>query len=92
MIKTFKSKELEQLFKEGIARGISKNMEKRTKARLESIDSAVTVDNLRIPGYDLHELKGDRKGTWSIKVNKNWRITFGFEDGYAYDVNFEDYH
>jgi proteic killer suppression protein len=50
------------------------------------------VDDIKLPGYDLHELKGDRKGTWSIKVSGNWRITFKFEDGDAYDVNLEDYH
>jgi|GEM_PF-763695 Plasmid maintenance system killer protein len=42
--------------------------------------------------YDLHELKGDRQGTWSIKVSGNWRITFSFGDGEVYDVNLEDYH
>ncbi|MCC5629098.1 type II toxin-antitoxin system RelE/ParE family toxin [Nostoc sphaeroides CHAB 2801] len=56
------------------------------------IDSALIVEDIRLPGYDLHELKGDRKGTWSIKVSANWRITFKFEDGDAYDVNLEDYH
>lgn len=47
---------------------------------------------MRLPGYDLHELKGDGKGTWSIKVSGNRRITFRFEEGEAYDVDFEDYH
>ena len=42
--------------------------------------------------YKLHELKGDRKGVWSVTVRANWRITFRFEDGYALDVNLEDYH
>ncbi|MGI2904195.1 type II toxin-antitoxin system RelE/ParE family toxin [Tolypothrix sp. VBCCA 56010] len=56
------------------------------------MDSALILEDIRLPGYDLHELKGDRKGTWSIKVSANWRITFKFEDGDAYDVNLEDYH
>jgi proteic killer suppression protein len=50
------------------------------------------VDDIRLSGYDLHELKGDSKRTWAIKVSGNWRITFSFEDGDAYDVNLEDYH
>lgn len=50
------------------------------------------LEDIRLPGYDLHELKGDRQGTWSIKVSGNWRITFSFEDGEVYDVNLEDYH
>ena len=42
--------------------------------------------------YKLHELKGARKGFWSVTVRANWRITFRWEDGFALDVNFEDYH
>jgi hypothetical protein len=47
---------------------------------------------LRLPGFDLHQLKGDRRGTWSIKISGNWRLTFVFKDGDAYDVALEDYH
>lgn len=92
MIQTFKSKALERLFKEGNAKGIPKEFEKRTRARLEVIDTAIIIDDIRIPGYDLHELKGDRQGTWSIKVSGNWRITFTFQDNNAYDIDLEDYH
>ena len=45
-----------------------------------------------MPHFGLHELKGDRAGTWAVKVNKNWRLTFRFADGDASEVNFEDYH
>ena len=92
MIQTFKDKALEKLLKEGISKGIPKNLEKKIRIRLEVIDSALVIDDLRLPGYNLHELKGDRKGTWSIKVSRNWRITFRFEDGEVYDVALEDYH
>lgn len=92
MIQTFKNKSLENLFKENLNKGVPANLEKKIRIRLEVIDSALIVDDIRLPGYDLHELKGDRKGTWSIKVSGNWRITFKFEDGNAYDVNLEDYH
>jgi proteic killer suppression protein len=47
---------------------------------------------MNIPGWDLHELKGSRKGDWSVAVRKNWKITFQFENACAYDVNLEDYH
>ncbi len=50
------------------------------------------LEDIRLPGYDLNELKGDCQGTWSIKVSGNWRITFSFENGEVYDVNLEDYH
>jgi proteic killer suppression protein len=92
MIQTFTNKALGKLFKEGDAKGVPKELEKRIKVRLEVIDSATVIEDLRIPGYNLHELKGDRKGTWSIKVSGNWRITFRFEDGNVYDVELEDYH
>jgi proteic killer suppression protein len=92
MIQTFKNKSLENLFKENFNKGVPANLENKIRIRLEVIDSALIVEDIRLPGYDLHELKGDRKGTWSIKVSGNWRITFKFEDGDAYDVNLEDYH
>lgn len=92
MIQTFQNKALEKLLKENISKGIPKELEKKIRIRLEVIDSALIIDDIRLPGYDLHELRGDRKETWSIKISGNWRITFRFEDGEAYDVDFEDYH
>ena len=90
MIKSFKDKLLEKLFNGDILSTTSQ--QEKIRKRLEVIDSASKVENIRITGYDLHELKGNRKSTWSIKTNGNWRITFSFKDGHAYDVNHEDYH
>lgn len=92
MIQTFKNKALEKLFKENINKGVTPDIEKKIRIRLEVIDSALILEDMRLPGYELHKLKGDRKETWSIKVSANWRITFKFEDGNAYEVNLEDYH
>jgi toxin HigB-1 len=92
MIQKFQNKALENLFKEGVTKGIPKELEKRIRVRLEVIDSAIIINDIRLPGYNLHELKGDREGTWSIKVSGNWRITFTFKDNDAYDVDLEDYH
>jgi len=92
MIQTFRNKALERLLKENNTKGIPKELEKRIRVRLEVIDSATIIDDLRIPGYDLHQLKGDRRETWSIKVSGNWRITFKFKDNDAYDLDIEDYH
>ena len=92
MIQTFKNKALERLLKGNNAKGIPKELEKRIRVRLEVIDSATAIDDIRIPGYDLHQLKGDRRETWSIKVSGNWRITFKFKDNDAYDLDIEDYH
>jgi addiction module HigA family antidote len=47
---------------------------------------------MNLPGYRLHELSGDRAGTWSVTVSGNWRIAFRFENGNALDVDFVDYH
>ena len=90
MIKNFKNKLLEKLLN-GEIRATTKEHQKLQK-RLEHIDSASKIENLRLSGYDLHELQGNRKGVWSIKTTGNWRITFRFENGNAYDVNHEDYH
>lgn len=92
MIQTFRDKALERLLKEGNAKGVPKDLEKRIRRRLEVIDSATAIDDLKIPGYDLHQLKGDRRETWSIKVSGNWRITFTFRNNDAWDLNLEDYH
>ncbi len=92
MIQTFKNKALEKLLKETNKKGIPQNLEKKLKIRLEVIDAAEIIEDIRLPGYDLHELKGDRKGTWSIKISANWRVTFRFEEGDAYEVDLEDYH
>ena len=48
--------------------------------------------DLNLPGLRLHELKGDRKGCWSVTVSGNWRVTFKFTDGDAIEVDYEDYH
>ena len=64
----------------------------RVALALADLDNAVTASDLDLPGYRLHPLKGDLKGHWSISISGNWRITFRFEDGDAYDVDLTDYH
>lgn len=92
MINNFKHKGLEQFFTKDIRKSLDvKDLPKITRI-LDRLDAAILVNDMNIPGWDLHELKGNRKGEWSVAVRKNWKITFRFEDGNAYDVNFEDYH
>jgi len=76
----------------GSTRGIQAAHANKLRMQLVALDSAQTIDDMDIPGYRLHLLKGSRKGIWSIMVNGNWRITFEFTDGNAYIVNYEDYH
>ena len=72
--------------------GIQATHAKRLRLQLAALDAATTVDDMDLPGYRLHELKGDRKGVWSISVSGNWRVTFRFFDGNAEIVDYEDYH
>ena len=60
--------------------------------QLAALDSAQSIEDMDIPGYRLHPLKGIRKGFWSITVNGNWRLTFEFLDGNVHILNYEDYH
>ena len=92
MIKPFKHKGLERFFLSGITKGIQANHAKKLRLQLAALDTASDIEDMRVPGYGLHPLKGNRKETWSISVSGNWRITFEFYDGNAYIVNYEDYH
>ncbi len=60
--------------------------------QLAALETAVTVQDMDIPGFRLHRLKGAEKGRWSIWVNGNWRITFEFREGHAFTLAYEDYH
>ncbi|MEH6550692.1 MAG: type II toxin-antitoxin system RelE/ParE family toxin [Pseudomonadales bacterium] len=57
-----------------------------------ALDSAQDIDDLDIPGYRLHLLKGQREGIWSITVSANWRLPFEFTDGNVHILDYEDYH
>jgi len=59
---------------------------------LATLDSSHEINDMDIPGFRLHVLKGKLKGVWSVTVSGNWRITFKFESGNAHIVNYEDYH
>jgi proteic killer suppression protein len=92
MIKSFKHKGLEKFYLSGNTRGIQAVHANKLRMQLAALDTAQTIDDMDIPGYRLHPLKGNRKGVWSVTVNGNWRITFEFTDGNAYIINYEDYH
>ena len=92
VIKSFAHKGLEQFFLTGNKAGIQPLHANRIRLILAQLQQARTIDDLRIPTLRLHELKGDRKGTWSVTVQANWRITFRIAAGDANDVDYEDYH
>ena len=64
----------------------------RIKLILDRLNVAIAPDDLNLPGLGFHALKGDRKGAFAVLVTRNWRITFGWEEGDATDVDLEDYH
>ncbi|PQJ84514.1 type II toxin-antitoxin system RelE/ParE family toxin [Aliivibrio sifiae] len=92
MIKTFKHKGLKKFFETGSKAGIQAKHDRKLRMQLAAIDTATIIDDVDLPGFKLHPLKGGRDGIWSITVNGNWRVTFEFVDGNAYILNYEDYH
>jgi proteic killer suppression protein len=92
MIKSFLHKGLQKFYEEGSTKGIQFEHAKKLKMRLVALDTALTTEDIRLPGFNLHQLKGDKADIWSIRVSGNWRVTFRFEDGDVYIVNYEDYH
>jgi toxin HigB-1 len=92
MIKGFRHKGLKLLFESGSKKGVPAKLADKIVRRLDALEAAVHPLDLYIPGFDLHELQGDREGTWSMSLTGNWRITFRFKGDDAFDVNLKDYH
>ena len=93
MIKSFADRRTEHLYIHGRSRGISPEVLRRAIRKLDALDAASNVIDLRIPpGNRLHTLKADRRGQYAIAINDQWRICFRFLDGDAYDVEITDYH
>jgi len=87
-----KSKALRRLAFDGDESGINPNWLERVKLILNALDVAVSPYELDLPGMRLHELKGKRAGTFSVRVTGNYRITFGWSDAGPRDVDLEDYN
>ncbi len=93
MIKTFADQLTQELYTTGKAKRFPADVAKRAARKLEYVDLAKRLDDLKVPpGNRLHSLDGDRKGQYSISINDQWRICFRFVDGDAYDVEVCDYH
>lgn len=92
MIKSFKHKGLKRLFETGQTAGVNPQHADRLRKILALLETSETMVDMDLPGLDLHHLKGKRKGTLSVKVSGNWRVTFSIENGDILDVNYEDYH
>ncbi len=92
MVRSFRHKGLRKFFESGNVAGIQPQHGKRLRMLLAALDTAFTIEDMNIPGFRLHPLKGAEKGRWSIWVSGNWRLTFEFVNGDVHILDYEDYH
>ena len=92
MIKSFRHKGLERFFRKGDYRGIPAPSAARIERILDRLDAALQPDDMNLPGYKFHPLKGDRAGTCAVTITGNLRITFEFDGEDVIHVDLEDYH
>ena len=92
MIKSFIHKGLEDFFYDGTRKGIQAKHASKLEAILDRLDAATEIKDMSYPGSGLHLVLPKKKGRWAIEVSGNWRLTFGFKDGDAFNINIEDYH
>ena len=92
VIRSFRHRGLKQFFEGTNPGAIDPAWAKRLEVRLDALNAASQLADVDFPGWQLHELKGRRKRTWSIRVTKNYRLTFRFANADAWEVDLEDYH
>ena len=92
MIRRFRHRGLQRFFETGSKAGIQAQHAERLRLILAQLNAAAKPQDMALPGLVLHPLKGERKGTWSVRVSGNWRITFVFVGTDADVVDYEDYH
>jgi proteic killer suppression protein len=92
MIRSFRHRGLRRLFLRGDRKQVRADQLNRIEDILARLNIIKGVEEMALPGYRLHPLKGDLQGFWSLTVSGNWRIIFRFEEGDAHDVDLVDYH
>ncbi|HUR00015.1 MAG TPA: type II toxin-antitoxin system RelE/ParE family toxin [Gemmatimonadaceae bacterium] len=92
MIRGSKHKGLARFFETGSKAGIQSPHAERLRLILGRLSAAASPEDMNLPGLVLHPLKGNRKGTWAVRVSGNWRVTFTFVGKDATAVDYEDYH
>ena len=80
------------MLESGVTSGIQPQHAKRLRQILALLETAESIEDMDLPGLNLHELKGQRTGTYAVKVSDNWRVTFKIINGDISAVNYEDYH
>lgn len=91
MIKSFKHKGLQVFFETGSTKGIRSDQAKKLRNMLATIDEMSAIEEIQFL-WKCHQLKGNRSNIWSLTVSGNWRMTFEFENGNVYILDYEDYH
>ncbi len=92
MIASFRHKGLAAFYYDDRTKGVQQSLVKRLRQILALLATAVTIEDMNLPGLRLHELKGDLAGFYAVAVSGNWRVIFRFEDGQAAEVDLVDYH
>lgn len=92
MIRSFRHKGVKKFYETGSTVGVQPHHRTRLRILLTALDAAVLPSDMAAPGWELHPLKGDLAGLWSVKINGNWRLTFAFEGKDAILVDYQDYH
>ena len=93
MIRSFGDNETEGVYRQKLSKKLPHDIQRRALNKLLLLDAAETAEDLRAPPANhLEQLKGSRAGEYSIRINRQWRVCFRFENGNAYDVQIEDYH
>ena len=92
MIRSIRHRGLKRLYEDSDARGVSAEHIVKLRDILVRLDAAHAVDDMDLPGFRLHQLKGEMKSFWSVTVRANWRVIFRFEDHDVVDVDYLDYH
>ncbi len=92
MIQRFRYKGLKRLFQQGDAKGVPPDLLEKLENILFVLSRARGPEDMNLPGFRLHRLKGDLRGFWSVTVRANWRVIFRLEEGDVVDVDLIDYH
>ena len=92
MIRSFKHRRLKALYDGRTARRVAPGHVDKLRDILAVLDRSRTPQDMDLPGFRLHALKGAMKGSYAVSVSGNWRVTFRFEGGHAVEVDYVDYH
>ena len=92
MIKSFRHKGLKRFYESGSTAGIQPQHAERLRMLLAALETAAMIEDMNVPGFRLHRLRGRHENRWSVWINGIWRLTFEFHDGNAHVLDYEDYH